>query len=79
MIEVKINLVPYGVYDAAHQIGYIKIWNDATGTAEIGNYGYEIKNDYGDLIVSGEYKDHKRGAGIFILLKDILNDAYSGV
>ena len=79
MIEVKINLVPFGRHESKRQIGYIKIWNDATGTAEIGNYGYEIQNDYGELIVSGEYKGHKRRAGIFVLLKDILNDAHSGI
>jgi len=79
MIEVKINLVPFGNYKQERQIGYIKIWNDDTGGIEVGNYGYEISDDYGRLVLSGEYKGFKRGKGIFLLLKEILDFAYSGV
>lgn len=79
MIEIKIDLVPFGFHSASRQIGFIKISNDGTGNAEIGNYRYEINDDYDRLIVSGEYKGFKRGKGIFLLLKEILDDAYSDI
>ncbi len=79
MIEVKINLVPFGQQDYTKQIGYIKIWNDATGTAEIGNYGYEIIEESGEVIHSGQYKGFYRSKGVFLLLNEILDDVHVGV
>ena len=79
MIEIKIDLVPFGFRDHTRQIGYIKIWNDATGTYEIGNYGYKIEDEDGNLVQSGEYKGFKRGKGVFLLLKEILDHAHGGV
>jgi hypothetical protein len=75
MIEVKIDLVPFGDYEHVRQIGYIKIWNDGTGDVETGNYKYEICDDFYNIIKSGEYKNFKRAKGVYILLKEILNDA----
>lgn len=74
MIEVKINLVPFGNYKYEKQIGYIKIWNDGTGDVNVGNYGYEILNDYNELIEFGEYKGFERSKGVFLLLKEILGN-----
>jgi len=76
MIDIRIDLVPFGFRKHTRQIGYIKIWNDATGTYEIGNYGYRIEDEEGNIVQSGEYKGFKRDKGIFLLLKEILNEAY---
>jgi hypothetical protein len=77
MIEVKIDLVPFGIRNAARQIGYIKIVNDGTGNAEIGNYYYEVEDEYFKVIATGEYKNFHREEGIFSLLEKVLND-YNG-
>jgi hypothetical protein len=76
MIEVKIDLIPFGIHNAARPIGHIKIWNDGTGDAKIGNYGYEISDDYFEVIKEGEYKNFSREEGVFKLLKNILNKAF---
>jgi len=73
MLEVKIDLVPYGVRDWTKQIGYVKIWNDATGNHDVGNYGFEVRDEDNTVIRTGEYKGHKREDSVFHLLKDILN------
>lgn len=73
MLEVKIDLVPWGDRTLTKQIGYAKIWNDATGTVETGNYGFEVRDEGGDIVTRGEYKGHKRTDSVFHLLRDILN------
>jgi len=75
MIEVKIDMVPFGVEKNRNQIGYIKIWNDATGDSEIGNYGYRIIAESGKVKKEGKYKNFQRNKGIFELLQAILNNA----
>ncbi len=79
MLEVKINLVPFGDYSNEKQIGYIKIWNDGTGNVNIGNYRYEIIEEGGEIINSGQYKGFYRSKGVFLLLNEILDDVYKGV
>ena len=73
MLEIKIDLVPYGDRTYTKQIGYAKIWNDASGDVEVGNYGYIVEDDRGQLVAEGKYKGHKRGNSVFHLLRDILN------
>lgn len=74
MIEVKINLIPFGMRERERQIGFVKIWNDGTGTLEVGNYKYEIHDDHDELIMTGEYKGFLRqDKTIFHLMKEILN------
>jgi hypothetical protein len=75
MLEIKIDLIPFGYIPKTKQIGLIKIWNDGRGTSELGDYGYEIIHENGDIIRAGEYKGFKRKDGVFNLLKEILNDA----
>jgi len=75
MIEVKINLVPFGQRNYERQIGFIKLWNDGTGNPETGNYKYEITNDRG-LDIKGELKDFPRKEGAFTLIKEILNSQF---
>ena len=79
MIEVKINLIPFGDYKYEKQIGYIKIWNDGTGSYEIGNYGYEVIDEDGEVINSGQYKGFYRSKGVFLLLNEILDEMHIGV
>ena len=74
MIEVCIKLVPFGMRDREHEISKITIWNDVTGTSEIGNYGYKIKID-SDEEYSGEFKGFSRKDGVLKLLQGVLNDA----
>ena len=70
MIEIKIDLVPLGIYDP-EQIGKINIYNDGTGTNEVGNYKYIL--DDGTCKIQGELKGHERAKSVFHLLKDVLN------
>ena len=79
MIDIKIDLVPFGFYSSKRQIGFINITNDATGNVEIGNYKYRIEDGNDNIILEGTYKGFKRNKGIFLLLKEILDDAYGGV
>lgn len=75
MIEVKINLVPFGQRDYEKQIGFVKLWNDGTGNYEVGNYKYEITNDRG-LDIKGELKDFSRREGVLSLIKEILDSHF---
>jgi len=72
MIEVKINLVPFGMREGERQIGYIKLCNDGTGNTEFGNYRYEISDDSG-VVISGSLRGFKRERNIFHLLKEVLD------
>lgn len=74
MIEVKINIVPFGIREREKQIGYIKLWNDGTGSNKTGNYGYRITNDRG-IDIEGGLKGFSREDGVFELLKKVLEDA----
>lgn len=76
MLEVKIDLVPMGYRSLTRQLGYVKIWNDASGTDEIGNYKYEVKDEHNEIVAIGEYKGFKRlEKNVFQLMQEILNDA----
>ena len=74
MLEVKIDLVPMGDRDRTKQIGYAKIWNDASGGSTIGNYGYEVHDENDVVIIRGKYECFKRlEKSAFHLFRDILN------
>lgn len=74
MLEIKIDLVPMGYRSLTRQIGYVKIWNDASGTDDIGNYKYEVKDERDEIVATGEYKGFKRlEKNVFHLMRDILN------
>jgi hypothetical protein len=74
MLDITIDLVPFGLEPRRKNIARVKIWNDASGTFEIGNYGYRLTLDDGSKI-EGEYKGFKREKGVFHLMKEILDDA----
>lgn len=74
MIEVKFNLVPFGIREHEKQIGFVKIWNDASGDHKIGNYKYEIHDEHDEFVLKGEYKNFPRlEKNVFHLLQEILN------
>ena len=72
MIEVKINIVPYGNRFYEENIYTIQICNDGTGTIDYGNYKYEILG--GIVTPKGKVKHHKRADGVLELLRLVLND-----
>lgn len=74
MLEVKVNLVPFGKRDLEREIGVIKIWNKGTGTERIGNYGYEIVSERGQ-VVQGDLDGFDRSEGALVLIKEILSEA----
>jgi hypothetical protein len=74
MLEIKIDLVPMGIRERTKQIGFVKIWNDASGTSEIGNYKYEVRDENDEFAIRGEYKGFRRlEKTVFHLMRDILN------
>jgi hypothetical protein len=42
MIVLKIEMWPRGEEARAYPLGSARIWNNATGTASIGNYGFKL-------------------------------------
>ena len=42
MIVLKIEMWPRGEEAKAYPLGSAHIWNDATGTASTGNYGFKL-------------------------------------
>lgn len=61
MLEIKIQLIPYGLSEAkSFWIG--EIWNDATGTNSLGNYKFRIykKNSIKTIWKGGEIKNFQR-------------------
>ncbi len=42
MIVLKIEMWPRGEKAKAYPLGSARIWNNATGTASIGNYGFKL-------------------------------------
>jgi hypothetical protein len=73
MIEIDVKLVPYGIKAAERTIAKMTIWNDATGTREVGNYKYKVETDE-DVLHQGSYKNFERSKGILELVKNILNN-----
>jgi len=76
MIRVQIQLDCYGLGSSVVSIGSMDIWNDGSGTKELGNYGYSMRDD-GELVHHGEIKGHKREENIFQLMKKVFADINS--
>ena len=78
MLRITIELVPFGVEENKKVIAVSEIWNDGTGTREIGNYQYNIWNDKQkeSLVAYGGVKKFKRlFKGPWSLLKKVLKNA----
>lgn len=74
MLEIKIDLIPYGQREWRRTIGTIVISNDGTGDSEMGNYKYTVEND--SLKIQGKLKKYNRSQSVFYLLKKVLNKAF---
>ena len=59
MIRVTIELVPFGLEPDKRLLGQFEVWNDGTGTRQVGNYAAE------DKITGDRFKirHHPRGKG----------------
>jgi len=71
MLKVTIELWPFGDDTRRVVIAEAEIWNDGTGTPELGNYKGVFHNadpKYRQLQV----KDHERGLGAWTLLGKFL-------
>ena len=72
MIVVKIELWPFGSEAAAREIGRAHIWNDATGDAAVGNYGYKLMSEGCCILRTGTVRRHFRARGVWELLRRCL-------
>lgn len=76
MIVVKIELWPWGEESRKVELGTARIWNDASGSSTVGNYGYELKGKSGSPMGKGEVKDFPRQRLMaWDLLLRVLRDA----
>ena len=78
MLKIPIQLY-FGGFGPPEELARVIIWNDATGTKEIGNYRYEISHK-GELLGQGEIKNFPRLEETSVrLLYLILKDYYEKV
>jgi len=71
MLEIKIDLVPFGREAGRRTIGTVRIANDGTGDGVMGNYKYTLADEAAEI--TGELKKFKRIKGnAFHLLRDVL-------
>ena len=70
MLDVKIDLVPFGDESMRNEIIHIVITNDGTGNPEIGNYNVEISKPFAH---SHKFtiKSYDRSRGILALIGEI--------
>ncbi|HUS49555.1 MAG TPA: hypothetical protein VMZ91_05285 [Candidatus Paceibacterota bacterium] len=71
MIKITVELIPYGIKEASHEIASMIIANDGTGTHELGNYKYIITSNTEEDI-RGTFKGYERKKMIWSLIKAIL-------
>jgi hypothetical protein len=78
MIRVTVELVPFGFEENKRHLGTAEIWNDATGTLDVGNYKYRLSK-WGRPDVNwkeGKVKGFPRKSrGAWDLLYLVLRDA----
>jgi hypothetical protein len=70
MIEVKIDIVPFGDRSKTRNIRTFIIANDGTGTTETGNY--EVMDSNRKKIL-GRIKNYKRRNNILILVRKAID------
>jgi len=73
MLEVKVDLIPFGQEKHRRTIASMTIINDGTGTHDVGNYKYTLKDR--SKIRRGTLKKHHRRESVFQLIKKILYKA----
>jgi len=76
MIEMKVDLIPFGMDEGRKKIGTCKIINKGTSRSPLlGNYEFEIVHinyDGKETKIKGEIKKFERMKGIFELLKRVI-------
>lgn len=78
MLEIKVDLIPFGIESNKKTLGSITIINNGTGTSIKGNYSYQIQqNKIGKnkvKIIEGVLLNYSRTKGsVFGLIREILN------
>lgn len=81
MLKVKIELLPFGMTSVPSKVWIAHIWNDASGTKQIGNYLFKIfqMNSNDKVWRGGEVKNFKRKEWsvwylLYLCLKTIYGD-----
>jgi hypothetical protein len=81
MLKIKIELWPFGDESKKRTLGELDIWNDATGTADFGNYGYRLNEEgspfAAELDGIGEITDWNRRNPASLLVWKALDDFFS--
>ena len=75
MIRVTIDLIPVGLEACKLTMSTLEIWNDGTGTRDIGNYDYKLIPREGDEIfgrVEGFPRNAHGDQGSLALVKTVL-------
>ena len=77
MLRIVIDLIPLG-FGEPLEIGNMEVWNDATGSKTIGNYGFRIfKKNSNVVIKSGHVSRYKRKAwSVWYLIYLCLHEVY---
>lgn len=76
MIKVSIDLHPLGIESEKRALGSMRIWNDATGTRDVGNYQFEVIGANGRVLKHGCVKGfprrtHRAEELMYLCLKQI--------
>lgn len=66
MLRVTVERVPYGDETRAERLGTLRIVNDGTGGAEVGNYDVELDDQNG--AATGRVDLYPRGWGAWPLI-----------
>jgi len=72
MIKITVELHPFGLESEKRTLLEGIIWNDASGTLEVGNYKYTMHKD--KKIFNGEVKNHNRAEPVQNLLMNVFNN-----
>jgi hypothetical protein len=76
MLEITVDLVPYGDRGLKRNLGFVEIINDGTGDLHSGNYKYKVHLD-GETIHEGQHFNFPRlEKNVYQLMQAILNEVY---
>lgn len=73
MIEVTVDIVPFGLEERRKLIGKIKIANIYMRPNDMADYGFSLYNESGEITTTGGVKEHQRSLGVWKLLLKVLN------
>lgn len=78
MIDIKINIIPFGQTELTRLVGAVHIANDGTGTRTKGNYRYKIVHKgrvYREGTIKGFPRKQKNSVWLLkMVLEDALNE-----